>query len=267
MKNDVKEGIPIPIKNYEFVLPPDFKIEEAQMFVTKIQPKKSENPKIAGQKSREKTGKSEKTANSEQEEEEEDLFPEEERPKTVILKKAESLKTNLKARPYSAYKKPVEENRGKTVQEQAVENTQKQGAKEFVTNWLEQADTKRQTEVQQVENNTKFRRYDNKISEEISELIKKLEHTRKSTTSSIKNMRKTLTSAITLEPPSKPSFTTNPFSTFIPPSSKPTKPQEKPPPRLDLHALYSTEFPSTHKSTQMVVSDDEDFVKDIEFDD
>lgn len=263
MKNDVK-GTPIPIKTYDFVLPPDFKIEEAQMFVTKIQPKKTNNPKVPEQKSREKTLKSDKSANSEQEE---DLFPEDERPKTVILKKAESLKPNFKPRPSSAYKKPVEENRGKTVQEQTVENIQKQGAKEFVTNWLEQADIKRQTEVQQVENNTKFRRYDNKISEEISELIRKIENTRKNTTSSIRNMRKTLSSASTLEKSPKPSFTTNPFGTFITPSAKPNKHPEKTAPRIDLHALYSTEFTNTHRSAQLVVSDDEDFVKDLEFDD
>lgn len=262
MNNDV-EGSFIPVKLYDFVLPPDFKIEETQMFSTKLQPKKAETGKASEPKSLKKTEKSEKTISSQ----EKDLFPEEEAPKPTNLKKAESLKTNLKPRPFSAPKKPVEESRGKTLKELDAETKQKQGAKEFVTNWLEQADQKRLEEVQEVENTTKFRRYDNKISEEISELIKKIENTRKHTFSSIKNMKKTLSSANTLEKSPKLALNSNPFKTFITPSIRPSKGLEKINPVLDLHALYDNEFAKIHKSTQEVVSDDDDFVKNIEFDD
>lgn len=262
MNNDV-EGSFIPLKLYDFVLPPDFKIEETPMFTTKLQPKKADTAKVSEPKSLKKTEKSQKTLSSQ----EKDIFPEEEIPKPTILKKAESLKTNIKPRPYSAPKKPVEESRGKTLQELDAENKQKQGAKEFVANWLEQADHKRQDEVEEVEKTTKFRRYDNKISEEISELIKKIENTRKHTFSSIKNMKKTLSSATSLDKSPKLSLTSNPFKTFITPSIRPSKAIEKSSPVLDLHALYSTEHFEVHKSTQDVVSDDEDFVKNIEFDD
>ena len=164
MKNEV-EGSFIPVKNYEFVLPKDFKIEETQQFATTLPTKKSEKTKEKNEKKNKsiECNPEKVSENNIQEEEEEEKSEGEEiniaeaifgkavkeNPQESIITKSipsnvknnskELTKEPKKIRPYSAVlnKRPdylKSDNIGKTKNEMTLEETQKQGAKDFVTN-------------------------------------------------------------------------------------------------------------------------------------
>jgi hypothetical protein len=264
MKNDI-EGSFIPIKTCDLILPPDFKPEETQVFQTKLKPKKqpdskpTETPKILKKSSSQKTSK------------EPDPFSEAgsktSKTKNFPFQKVENPKPTAQIRPFTAKKNPLPENLGKTTLERTEEETQKQNAREFVTSWLDKSEKVRKAEVEKIENLPKFQRFDNKLSEEISELIKKIENTRKSANNSIKNMRKTLDSPGQVYPKDKFLLSQNPFKSFYPPNVRKELKSAEVRPGLDLRALYSNEFQFSMKKEVDVVSDDEDFVKNIDLDD
>ena len=264
MKNDV-EGSFIPIRTCELILPEGYKPEETQAFTTKLKPKRgtieksTENPKSL-----------KKTASCRsinQESNEDDLFPPSESQQKPIqpVKLVQAAKTTPKIRPYTARPNPLPAAPGKTVVEIDAEENEKNQAREFVTSWLNKTEQVRQNEIKKIEDMPKNVRFDNKLSEEISVLIKKIENTRKSTASSIKNMRKTMENTGNTYKKEPTSLALNPFKSFYPPNSR--KDPKSVNAKLDLKALYSNEFVFSKNTEKLVVSDDEEFVKDIEFED
>ena len=301
MKDEV-EGSYIPVKAYELVLPKDFKIEEGQDFAPKL-PIKKKLDKTKGKPGSKQTKSIEAISLKEPEEqveltEEEDtsevLFSElqSEKPQNSAPKPSTSSKI-LKAstipekksvnkasiRPYSAVtaKPPsyLATNTGKTLKELSQEESQKAQAKEFVNGLLEQADKKRKDSLKEFELKEKpFKNFDNKLSDEINELMKKLKSTRSHASRSIKTMKKTLEAGASPQI-SKPEFVNNPFKSNIVYKNSKNPSEISTSQKLDLRNLYgSVSLTQSWATVQndnapredALISDDEEFVKDIEFD-
>ena len=114
--------------------------------------------------------------------------------------------------------------------------------------------------------------FDNKLSDDINELMKKLESTRKNTVRSIKSMKKTMQTESNL-PKSRVELFSNPFKSTHIYKNLPKPIEDSKPQRLDLHSLYNENTKTIQsfalKNTQpeeMLISDDEEFIQDIEFD-
>ncbi|OMJ95065.1 hypothetical protein SteCoe_1602 [Stentor coeruleus] len=292
MKAEV-EGSFIPVKVYDFTLPKDFKIEEPGHFVTTLPTKKSDkpHPQATLNKSISANSKAQISIQASENEDSESIFPQDQQPpKAIILKPktqismprpASTQSITKPTRPYSAITKTLpkylQNNAGKTIEEQDKEENQKTKAKEFVTDWLEKADKRREDSVKELELKTKIPfHFDNKLSDEINELLKKINYTRKHTTSSLKMMNKVMKT----EPEakfSKPEMKNNPFRTSIVTNDwKERKTMNNVPKTqgLNLRELYTAEktsqgwVPVIEKNfePQGLISDDEDFVKDISLD-
>jgi hypothetical protein len=296
MKDEI-EGNFIPVKLYELVLPPGYTPEQSQQFATTLPMKKNEKikdtPKIQTTVRKIDKDLNFKDQNDPEEDVLDGLFDKpviekgtQSIPKTVsgnVKKNIEDSKKNNKrviARPYSAVLNKVPSylntNQGKTLKETNLEQSTKVQAKEFVEKWVQQADEKRKNSLKLLETKEKpFKKSDNKLSDEITELMKKLAATRKNTFKSIKSMKKTLktTEEISQE---KPELLNNPFRTSIVFKNSPNPNKKLIKPGLDLHELYgSTKSPvnwipnnlATVQSEAILISDDESFIKDIELDD
>ena len=284
MKNEV-EGSFIPVKAYELVLPKDFKIDETAQFAATLPMKKGkklEKTDSKSEKTKSKATNAENDANLEEiNDDDSDIFGKpviekqlESAPPTTKLKPKETIK---QSRPYSAKTAKVPSylttNPGKTSKEINDEESQKKKAQEFVANWLEKADLKRENSVKEFEKKLNpSSHFDNKLSDEINELMKKLNSTRKNTSKSIKNMKNTLKTPLNSSETSL-NLVNNPFKSNIILKNLPKTDEKIEKKGLDLHGLYNTIttpnswVPIIYKSTQaVVVSDDDSFVKDIEFD-
>lgn len=294
MKADV-EGSFIPVKAYDFILPKDFKIEEPGQFTTTLPTKKSDKPRPQAtlNKSVSANSKAQISAQVPEDEDSESIYPQDQQPpKTIILKpktqtaipRPASLSTQSftkPTRPYSAITKTLpkylQNNAGKTTEEQDEEQNQKTKAKEFVTDWLEKADRRRKNSIKEQELKTKIPfHFDNKLSDEINELLKKVNYTRKHTASSLKMMNKVMKT----EPEAKfdkLEMKNNPFRTSIVTNDWKDRKSINNEPKtqgLNLRELYTAEktpqgwVPVIEKNLepQGLISDDEDFVKDISLD-
>lgn len=279
MKDDV-EGNFIPVKEYEFVLPDGFKIEDAQIFTTKLPVKKSEKKKESVQKKSVEV--SAKSIVSEEEGSLEEMFVEEKpekkqekAPEKVV--KPVNVTKKAAVRPYTAKPSYLNTNIGKTTKEITAEEVQKEQAKEFVVGWLKQADQKRKDSLKEFEKQGKpFKQFDNKLSDEINEIMKKLKSTRSHASKSIKTMKNTLEAKNDLEIV-KPELKNNPFlSSVVYKNSPDLKKEGFKMQKLDLKSLYNSvdvlekwvpvNIVKKSEMGEALISDDEEFVQDIELD-